>query len=433
MMQTRSSQEPVIIAGAGPCGLFTAITLKREGVPFVILERARAESLMSNVGAGFDITATTVRLFERLGLAYENRICWKYQAAHVEDMHGSVIREFPMNKLGKKGSEQWSAQRSTMMQAFMEALGSDIDLRCGVAIESFEETEDNVIVSLSDGSTVSGCALLACDGVKSAVRRQMYTEAEDPMHYAGVVAWWGISIWEKGDDVFEEMVRNVQDRTFFQCLGDARSPGSFFADKALDSDNKILWCFFGPSKQEPGQSDDLRRRGGVTGEGAKAEISQRFQGRSETLRRLVENTPAKGITMVGLYDRKNLDLPYLSRGGRAVLLGDAAHPQTPFLGMGVNMALTDGFVIASRLAKQDPKAALASFDTEARKTFNTKTINDARWWANLGTTTSCVKNTVMRNMIKYLPPAMVVNDIVTVDNGNRDFVDATLKDLGMDL
>jgi len=265
----------------------------------------------------------------------------------------------------------------------------------------------------------------------------MYSEAEDPLHYAEVVAWWGIANWEKGD-VLDEMIRNVHwkangDVTFFQCLGDSKAPGTFFGTKSPDSDNKLLWCYFGPSKEEPGQSDDLRRRGGVTGEGAKAEVTQRFEGRSEILRQLVEHTPAEGITMVGLYDRENLDLPYLSKGGRAALLGDAAHPQTPFLGMGVNMALTDAFVIATRLARQDPKAALAAFDTAERKAFAKKTVSDARWYASLGTTTSYVKNTLARNMITYLPPQLVVGNIFTVDHGNRDFVDATLKDLGLDL
>ena len=42
--------------------------------------------------------------------------------------------------------------------------------------------------------------------------------------------------------------------------------------------------------------------------------------------------------------------PWVSRGGRAVLLGDAAHAMAPFLGQGANQAIQDGYCLADRLA-----------------------------------------------------------------------------------
>merc|ERR1712029_172948 len=161
--------------------------------------------------------------------------------------------------------------------------------------------------------------------------------------------------------------------TFFQCLGDSQAPGSFFGTKCPEDELRFLWCFFGASAEEPGQSDDLRRRGGVTGQGAKDELTNRIQGRSALIQGVVASTPANGITRVGLYDCENLDLPFVSKGGRVALLGDSAHPQSPFLGMGVNMAISDAFVVATRLAKQDPKTALAAYDTDERRAFAKQT------------------------------------------------------------
>ncbi len=37
---TMDADLPVLIAGAGPCGLLAAIALQRHGIPFLILERA---------------------------------------------------------------------------------------------------------------------------------------------------------------------------------------------------------------------------------------------------------------------------------------------------------------------------------------------------------------------------------------------------------
>jgi salicylate hydroxylase len=49
-------------------------------------------------------------------------------------------------------------------------------------------------------------------------------------------------------------------------------------------------------------------------------------------------------------------------GGRAVILGDAAHPTLPFLAQGANMALEDAWVLADCLARHDtPEAAFAAY------------------------------------------------------------------------
>ena len=55
---------PVIIAGAGPCGLVAALSLKRSGVPFVIYDRASSVRLCSNAGSGIDMAPVTVNILE---------------------------------------------------------------------------------------------------------------------------------------------------------------------------------------------------------------------------------------------------------------------------------------------------------------------------------------------------------------------------------
>jgi len=52
---------------------------------------------------------------------------------------------------------------------------------------------------------------------------------------------------------------------------------------------------------------------------------------------------------LGVYEH-DATAPWVSRGGRAVLLGDAAHAMAPFLGQGANQAIQDGYCLADRLA-----------------------------------------------------------------------------------
>ena len=53
---------PVIIAGAGPCGLVAALTLQQHQVPFILYERASREKLCANTGYGIDMAPTAVTI-----------------------------------------------------------------------------------------------------------------------------------------------------------------------------------------------------------------------------------------------------------------------------------------------------------------------------------------------------------------------------------
>jgi len=61
----------------------------------------------------------------------------------------------------------------------------------------------------------------------------------------------------------------------------------------------------------------------------------------------------------GLYDHRALPC---WRRGRVALLGDAAHPSTPFLAQGAAMALEDAVVLARALRGRTPEAGLAAYE-----------------------------------------------------------------------
>jgi len=67
-----------------------------------------------------------------------------------------------------------------MQQQFLKALGDLSVVRFGTVVTGFRQHAEGVEVSLSDGSTVSGRALLGCDGIHSAVRDWMFQAYESP-------------------------------------------------------------------------------------------------------------------------------------------------------------------------------------------------------------------------------------------------------------
>lgn len=81
-----------------------------------------------------------------------------------------------------------------------------------------------------------------------------------------------------------------------------------------------------------------------------------------------------------------------------MLIGDAAHPQTPFLGQGVNTAVIDAFVLAEELNKSegDQKKALVRYDRR-RLEVNNKTVR----WARLYGWLFLARNVLLQSLIKY--------------------------------
>eukprot|EP00747_Dinoflagellata_sp_TGD_P116549 gnl/TRDRNA2_/TRDRNA2_172412_c0_seq2.p1 gnl/TRDRNA2_/TRDRNA2_172412_c0~~gnl/TRDRNA2_/TRDRNA2_172412_c0_seq2.p1 ORF type:complete len:163 (-),score=21.28 gnl/TRDRNA2_/TRDRNA2_172412_c0_seq2:400-888(-) len=152
--------------------------------------------------------------------------------------------------------------------------------------------------------------------------------------------------------------------------------------------------------------------------------------RGDLITALIAGTPEESVTKVGLYDRQKLDQPFVSPGGRVALLGDAAHPQTPFLGQGCNMALADAFGTCTRLVHQEVRAALRALDDPERKAFCKKVVEDARSAAVRETkAVSCFTECVMKRYMKCVPQSIRKEEFRSyhrTDEGNKTFMDRAL-------
>lgn len=80
----------------------------------------------------------------------------------------------------------------------------------------------------------------------------------------------------------------------------------------------------------------------------RAEVRRRVGGWAAPIPDLVRDTPDAALTATPVYDRG--DAWGAWQPGQAVLIGDAAHPMSPFKGQGANQALLDAVELADALA-----------------------------------------------------------------------------------
>ena len=110
---------------------------------------------------------------------------------------------------------------------------------------------------------------------------------------------------------------------------------------------------------------------------------------------------------------------------------DAAHPQTPMLGQGVNMAITDAYVCATRIAlaiKQKKidsiPNAISSFDTQYRRNQSKKIVLQARSYQNAFISSSKFLCWFIRFYVRFAPNSELTDKTDSFDKSNREFLKA---------
>jgi hypothetical protein len=249
----------------------------------------------------------------------------------------------------------------------------------------------------------------------------MNEDEEDPLQYLGKMCYWGKcppETLEKCKDAYKST-----SSTFVWLLGTSKVPGSFFV---TPSNGTYLWVLSVLSdKPSSVTSDDLTRRGGaVLSEIAKADLLNSFNN-SRTLidpmlEAMISGTPASEITEAGLFDRVNLDLPFSSPRKLVALLGDSAHPQSPYLGQGTNCAITDAYVLATKLAEVPAQEAIAYYDSDERREEMQNLIIKAREQGNFLNSKNWFECWILRTILRYAP--IDVDELKRYDFSNKNMV-----------
>jgi 2-polyprenyl-6-methoxyphenol hydroxylase-like FAD-dependent oxidoreductase len=345
--------DDIIIVGAGVGGLTLGLALHAAGIPCRIFESA-AE--IRAVGVGINLLPHATKELAALGLEADlARVAIATTDATFFNRFGQLIYQEPLGCAADYDHPQFSIHRGdlqmVLLDAFRARAGTD-RLVTNHHCLGVEQDDAGVSVSFSDGpgganrSVVRGCLAIACDGINSAVRKQLYPAEGEP-RYSGVNMWRGVTRWKP-----------------------ILSGASMVRAGWLSHGKMVIYPI------RPAGADGLQLINWV------AEIE------TPVYRKRDWNRPGSMDDFLGAFADWHfdwLDVPALIRAsdsvlefpmvdqdplprwtfGRVTLLGDAAHPMVPRGSNGAGQAILDARALTSALLEHNNTVdALASYEKQ---------------------------------------------------------------------
>jgi len=320
------------IIGGGIGGVAAAFAFHRAGIDATVYERANE---LREVGAGMMLWPNATRVLKELGLL-ERVAALSGPNRHflVRSRSGTILMDIG---LGHFDVPALCTRRSDLLAALISALPAE-RVRLGHDFEFFEEKNSSVGIHFSDGISIEHDFLIGADGIRSRVRSQLLGIRE-PI-YRGYTIWRGLA----------RLTGAAPSGSNSETWG----PGKRFGILSTGGD-RFTW--YATANTDIGHVDSH--------EGRQRELLRMFAGWHEVVESLIAGTEEGAILKNGAHD-----LPPLKRWGhgRVMLLGDAAHPCTPNLGLGGCMALEDALVLAKSFAEEaSPELALRRYESLRRE------------------------------------------------------------------
>lgn len=340
----------VAIIGAGPAGMATALSVHQAGHEALLLERYPQARPAGNI---LNLWPPPIKALRLLGV-------------DTNDLGAPCRTEFrsiggrtrvrvvlPDEVIDEYGGGFIGLLRPDLYERLLAAMPPGV-LRVNRAVRAFDQDHAGVRLQMADGETITADVLVGADGIDSLVRRTLWGDAPKREHHLHIF----------GGFTFEP----VTDEHGLCILTHGPAvQGSWTSIRSKGRDGFQWWVLGAHDAAEEFTGDPH------------ATAARLATGFPAPLPQLVAATAPADVQRWVLRDRR--PLRQWSRG-RATLVGDAAHPTSPYAAYGAGMATEDGYFLGRRLAGVDladyeaVRAALDAFEAP-RKPHTAKQVLQA--------------------------------------------------------
>lgn len=329
----------VAIIGGGIGGVALGVACLHRGIPFTIYERDNGFESRSQ-GYGLTLQQASKAMKELGLLSLKDGVNSTRHVVHTTE--GKVIGEWGMrnniylnpNKSPKRTNIHIA--RQSLRLALLEQLGESDVVKFGYQLIDFKVGEGEAVdlIFQVDGEkkSVKADLVVGADGIYSTVRKLLIGEEITPLRYLGCMVILGICPLKDLEGVESSLLDSA---TVFQTAnGNERI---YIMPFTL---NSVMWQLSFPIPEIEAKA--LSAKGALA---LKKEACNRTQWHNP-IPQILQATKETMVTGYPAYDRELISPELLKKGGAITLIGDAAHPMSPFKGQGANQALLDALSLA---------------------------------------------------------------------------------------
>ncbi|PDT79113.1 3-hydroxybenzoate 6-monooxygenase [Bradyrhizobium sp. C9] len=320
-------RDPIIIAGGGIGGLAAAVALARKGFQVTVLERAPR---YQEIGAGIQLGPNAFHAFDHLDLGDAARSIAVFidQLRLMDAISAAEITSIDLTSYFRQrfGNPYAVVHRGDLHGIFLRACEAHplITLRSDCDVVGYDHDGETVIARLKSGERITGCLLIGADGLRSRIRQQMVDDG--PPRIAGHTTYRSVI-------PTEQMPEDLRWNAATLWAG-AKCHLVHYPLSGWKVFNLAITCHNDPPEAFAAKP--------VTHE----EVLEGFRDVHPRAKAIIHH--GKDWKAWVTCDRDPIERWV---DGRAVLLGDAAHPMLQYFAQGACMALEDAVWIAELLGE----------------------------------------------------------------------------------